>query len=134
MNVIKMAEITKTKTVISRAISYDPRLFAAWEINVEWNPRLKTSYGRGGPTHYGIKLHPAIQSYPDQPRSTFLHELAHCMEYILYQKCRHGQSFWEAMIRLGEKPWEKNNHEFSLRQYNRDQAIAADADLTAAGL
>jgi predicted SprT family Zn-dependent metalloprotease len=134
VNVREMAAITKTSTEISRAISFDLRLFPAWEINVEWNPRLKTSYGRGGPTHYGIKLHPAIKTYPDQLRRTFLHELAHCMEYLLYHTCGHGQGFWEAMIRLGEKPWEKNQHEFSLHKYNRDKAIAADIELKELGL
>jgi predicted SprT family Zn-dependent metalloprotease len=86
-------QITNTSTVISRAISFDPRLFPAWEINVEWNPRLKTSYGRGGPTHYGIKLHPAIQTYPDQLRRTFLHELAHCMEYLFTEHAGMDKAF-----------------------------------------
>jgi predicted SprT family Zn-dependent metalloprotease len=134
ITVLAFAELTDTFDVIERAVSFDERLEAVWPIKVEWNDKLKVSYGRGGPTHYGIKLHPALRDHKKQLRNTFLHELAHCMEYILYKRCGHSQTFWEAMIRLGEKPWEKGDHEFSLRKYNSDQQAAAQRMLEEAGL
>lgn len=134
MNVRQMAEMTKTTEVIARAISFDDRLQNAWKINVEFNSRLKMSYGRGGPSHYGIKLHPLLKQHPIQLRNTFLHELAHCMEYLLYRKCGHGAQFWESMIRLGEKPWIKDNHEFSLREHYRQEAADAETMLSSIGL
>jgi hypothetical protein len=104
------AELTGTTNVIDRAISFDERLLALWNVPVKWNYNLKNSAGFANIR--GISLHPGLkQASETEFRATFLHELAHVCEGLLYNDTYgHSQHWWEAMIRLGEKPWINRHH------------------------
>jgi hypothetical protein len=94
---------------IERAITYDPRLDRLWCIPVHFNFSLKSSAGRAD--RRSIELHTGLlQATPAEFRATFLHEVAHVCEDLIYGKCTHSQTWWEAMIRLGEQPWHNRFH------------------------
>lgn len=89
---------------IERATSFDARLQSCWNVPVEWSWSLRGSAGNANAKR--IHLHPALQRAQIQEIiETFLHELAHVHERTLYGSGGHSQTWWEAMIRLGEKPW-----------------------------
>jgi hypothetical protein len=104
------ATITDTITIIERAISFDDRLFAIWNVPIRWNYNLKNSAGCA--SIRGISLHPGLkQASETELRATFLHELAHVCEGLLYNNTYgHSQHWAEAMIRLGENPWINRHH------------------------
>jgi hypothetical protein len=94
---------------IERAITYDPKLERIWPVPVAFNFSLKSSAGRA--SLRGIELHTGLlQATPAEYRATFLHEVAHVCEDLIYGKCTHSQTWWEAMIRLGEQPWHNRFH------------------------
>lgn len=94
---------------IERAITFDTKLSRLWLIPVHFNFSLKSSAGRAN--RFGIDLHPGLlQATQAEFRATFLHEVAHVCEYLIYGKGGHGETWWEAMIRLGERPWQNRHH------------------------
>lgn len=93
--------------VIDRAISFHPaalgtgRLYA---VKVDWNHRLERSAGRFNSLR-GIELHPGLtHAKPKDLHETFLHELAHAMQWLVYAKVDHLETWWEMMHQLGQKP------------------------------
>lgn len=94
---------------IQRAVTYDARLQPCWDVPVEWSWSLRGSAGNANAKR--IHLHPALQhAQVQEVIDTFLHELAHVHEHTLYGHGGHSQTWWEAMIRLGEKPWLTRYH------------------------
>ena len=94
---------------IERAISFDNKLSNIWTVPVEWNFNLRNRAGNANASR--IHLHPGLQAASRAEFvDTFLHELAHVCEYTLYGRGGHSQNWWEAMIRLGAKPWETRYH------------------------
>jgi hypothetical protein len=97
--------------ILSRAISFDPRLEKTKQIPVAFNWNLKSCAGRGSTSK--IHLHPGLR---DQGKialiSTFLHEVAHAMEGLIYGgwKYGHGYNWFEQMIRLGQVPERTHNY------------------------
>ncbi len=119
-NVKQVAERFDLTDRINRAISYDVRLDRVWQIPVEWNFRLKNSAGNANDKR--IHLHPGLASASAEDfKDTFLHELAHSCEYILYGQGGHSQTWWEAMIRLGCKPWEGRYHSIASCKRSRSR-------------
>lgn len=115
---------------IERAISFNEgRLASVWEVPVVWNHALKSSAGRAGRTttdrRLHVELHPRLarEHLASQLVQTFLHEVAHILQRLEHGHSGlglgHGQGWWEAMIRLGERPWESRYHEISgeLREF-----------------
>lgn len=93
--------------VIARAISFHPNALAGgklYSVKVEWNHRLERSAGRFNSLR-GIELHPGLaHAKPKDLHETFLHELAHAMQWLVYRKVDHGETWWEMMHQLGQKP------------------------------
>jgi SprT-like family len=99
-------------SVIDRAITFHPaalgngRLYA---VQVEWNHRLERSAGRFNSLR-GIELHPGLaHAKAKDLHETFLHELAHAMQFLVYGKVDHLASWWEMMHQLGQKPTRTHN-------------------------
>lgn len=111
---------------IQRAISFAPLIGPAlWAVPVEWSLRLKKSAGYFHSSPLGITLHPDLKR---QGRSavveTFLHETAHAMQWLRYREVTHGESWWEAMHQLGQKP--QRCHSMKLRSASRATAASAE--------
>jgi hypothetical protein len=109
-NIAKFARELDCIYCIERAITFDPiPLAGIWNVPVMWNFSLRTSAGRA--SRHGIELHPGLlQATVEEYRNTFLHELAHICELRIYGTIGHSREWWEAMIRLGEKPWITRHH------------------------
>lgn len=96
--------------VLDRAFSFHTQLGTAdvWNIPVEFSDRIQTSAGnfRAKPRGGQIKLHRALEAPANkQPLDeTFLHELAHAMQWLVYGVCDHSATWWEMMHQLGQKP------------------------------
>lgn len=122
--VLNFAEHLDCVALINRAVSFDERLAAIYNVECKWSHNVKHSGGWGG--RY-ITLAVGLQnaSLEDQ-RNTFLHEVAHAMEFILYGRTGHSQNWWEAMIRLGQKPWETRYLSKSAVAALRDAQVSAD--------
>lgn len=113
--VLSLAEQLGLVESIERAISYSPQKLAAlWSVPCSFNYRLRNSAGYaryGRDAKLSIEFHPGLASATAQEfRDTFLHELAHVMQYLEYRLMDHGHTWWEAMIRLGAEPWETRYH------------------------
>lgn len=93
--------------VIDRAISFHPAALGngkLYSIKVDWNLSLRKAAGRFG-TNQGIELHPGLaHAKPKDLHETFLHELAHAMQWLVYRKVDHAETWWEMMHQLGQKP------------------------------
>lgn len=110
-NVRELAESLALLDIISRAVSFQPKIHlgTVWNIPVEFDNRLQTAAGN---CHYHpsllIKLNPVLRR--DNHRvdlvETFLHELAHAHAWIVYgERGRgHGAEWWEMMHQLGQIP------------------------------
>lgn len=107
----EIARIYSLEQEISRAISFNPaRLERIWNIPVNTNFALKSSAGRAH-SRRGIELHPGLFTVASHDFiATFMHEVAHMMQWLEYGGMDHGQTWWEAMIRLGRKPWQDRRH------------------------
>ncbi|HMD81350.1 MAG TPA: SprT-like domain-containing protein, partial [Anaerolineales bacterium] len=108
--VLDFATELKQMTYISRALSYyshiGPKL---WVIPCEWNYDLKTSAGRFS-ARRGITLHPGLKKAdPAHMVETFMHELAHAMQYLAHGKVNHGHSWHEMMYLLAQRPERLHN-------------------------
>ena len=96
---------------VRRAMSFHPQHFpdatsSLWSIPVEYSAHLQTSAGyfHCGPPmkitlHYGLQ-----RSALHELHETFLHELAHAMQWIRYAKVDHNATWWEMMHQLGAHP------------------------------
>lgn len=102
-------------SVLHRALLFHPQIGSALHaVPVEWNPRLKAAAGNFTTKPIGISLHPAlIRERAGEIEKTFLHEVAHAMQYLQYKEVNHGESWWEMMHQLGQKP--ERCHSMSLR-------------------
>lgn len=108
MNVQEFAVQHGLAATLLRALSFHPtigpRLLA---VPVEYNPNLTTAAGqfttRGGPPR--ISLHLALPNEaPGELAATFLHEVAHAMQWFVYSEVNHSASWWEMMHQLGQRP------------------------------
>lgn len=99
--------------IIDRAISYNPEAYKnIYQIPVIYNYRLRNSAGNA--TRFQITLHPGLQNANiSDLKSTLLHEIAHVLDFMQNHKSGHGAGWWEAMIRLDEKPWITRYHNIS---------------------
>lgn len=93
--------------VIARAISFHPAALGngkLYAVKVEWNHNLRKAAGRFSSIR-GIELHPGLaHAKPKDLHETFLHELAHAMQFLVYGKVDHGETWWEMMHQLGQRP------------------------------
>lgn len=99
--------------IIIRAFSFHSVLEnetfpSLWYVPVVFNPRLQTTAGfaRHSP-RYEIELNPALAgplASREQLVATFLHELAHLMEYRVLRTHGHGAGWWMMMHQLGQIP------------------------------
>lgn len=106
MNVRDFAQQTNSLETIQRAMSFHPnsRITESWGIPVEYSGELQTSAGKFYTRPIFIRLHLGLQLDPKALRETFLHELAHAHQWLVHGTCDHGETWWEAMHRLGQKP------------------------------
>ncbi len=103
--------------IISRAHSFHPQLQSRAQsilgTEVNYSDRLQTSAGNFAPRKNLISLHPAFlgpRTRTQDHLETFLHELAHLHQWVVYGRCDHGATWWEMMHQLGQKP--VRTHEF----------------------
>lgn len=117
--------------VIARAITFHPEIeLPLLATRVEWNPRFKHTAGQYSPREKLITLHPGLRyAEPSDLIGTFLHEVAHVMQVLTYRKCDHGETWWEMMHQLGQRP--KRTH--SIPECHT-KLTAASIGLTAEGL
>lgn len=96
---------------INRAISFQPTLArlerVIWDTPITYPTQMGTSAGwfRANPCR--ISLHPALEGTRAQPQDhieTFLHELAHEHQFLVYGIVDHGATWWEMMYQLGQQP------------------------------
>lgn len=98
--------------VIDRACSFHPLIKSALLATpCEWNLRLHSSAGyyhseRGITLHLGLK-----REGSEATRATFLHEVAHAMQWLRYREVNHGASWLEMMHQLGQQP--KRTHSYA---------------------
>ncbi len=97
--------------VIDRAITFHDKLPGAnralWNITVEYNTAFQRRGGCFRGREMAIELHPALNgpfAKPSEHAATFLHELAHAMQWIVYGRVDHGATWWEMMHQLGQEP------------------------------
>ena len=106
-----IAEQLGVVRVIDRAISFHERLPGTnpglWGISVEYTARMQRRAGCFRGNEMAIELHPALAG-PFAKRGehieTFLHELAHAMQWIVYRRVDHGETWYEMMHQLGQQP------------------------------
>lgn len=95
------------ESIIQRALTYHPSITRrVMELRVVWNHNLQTAAGRFHSAKNQIELHPGL-AYAHQANKleeTFLHELAHAMQWYAYSKCDHAESWWEMMHLLATTP------------------------------
>lgn len=94
--------------IIERAITFHTELPGTrpslWDIPVDWFINMTRAAGNAH-SQKGIKLNPALRNHgPSALRETFLHEVAHIMQHIVYGRMDHGATWWEMMHQLGQKP------------------------------
>lgn len=93
--------------IIDRAISFHPNALGngkLYEVKVDWNLNLKSCAGRFS-SKIEIELHPGLAHAQVHDRNaTFLHELAHAAQWLVYRKVDHLETWWEMMHQLGQKP------------------------------
>lgn len=78
-----------------------------WDMPVEYNPRLERTAGRAHCSEGKIELHTCFangQASREHHIETFLHELAHIHQWLVYHTADHGADWWEMMFQLGQKP------------------------------
>src|SRR5574337_896033 len=103
---------------IDRALTFYPaKAQAIWNVPVAWDWRLGTTAGRAH-SKRGITLHPGLPHQSEGPQPTFLHEVAHMLQFILYGEINHGRTWWECMYRLGRIP--KRTHSMPLSKAKID--------------
>lgn len=103
------AKVRGLDRVIERAISFHPQLPGGlWQTPVSTGERFQTRAGDASKQH-GIRLHSQLRG--KDLDETFLHELAHIMELIVYGSSSHGATWWEMMHQLGQKP--KRTHQIA---------------------
>lgn len=106
-SVLTFAKEHGLQSVIDRAISFHPQKLgggALYRVPVDWNHRLRKCAGTFS-SKDGIALHPGLaHAKVSDLHATFLHELAHAAQWLVYSKVDHGESWWEMMHQLGQKP------------------------------
>lgn len=107
------SEWLKCEDDIHRAISFDYRLHKLWNLKVTYNYKLKNSAGMAY-RRYGdiwMSMHPGIlDASVEEYIKTFLHELAHCAQYLTGVNDGHGLGWIVNMARLGQDPRENRRH------------------------
>jgi len=96
---------------INRALTYHPNITRkTWETRIVWDPALKSVAGQFRTKICLIRLHPGLKlAHRFHYTETFLHELAHAMQWYAYGKCDHGQTWYEMMHILAMKPERLHN-------------------------
>lgn len=115
MNIRSMADKYRCTGLIARALTYYPQIAERlWECPVNWNSRLKNSAGmahRNDAGNVWIDLHPGLQKEAEAHlRKTFLHEVAHIMDFLLTGKSDHGLKWYEMMFLLAQTPVRCHNY------------------------
>ncbi len=103
---------------LERALEYHPNS-ANFVRNtpVNWNRRMKSAAGRYN-SQFGIELHPGlVKEGPDAIAATFLHEVAHAMQWSRERVVDHLWSWHRAMYQLDQIP-QRLHHYTWLRAYN----------------
>lgn len=105
--------------ILERAFSFHPTIcISTLGTRVEWSNRLQTSAGYASGIR-GITLHQSLRAaLRDEWIETFLHEVAHMMQFYLYHEINHGASWWEMMHQLGQKP--KRTHQIAAVKRRRE--------------
>lgn len=96
--------------IVDRALSFHPQIrHNLMAVRIEFNFNLKRVAGRAFQSGR-IELHPGLLHGSKQDLiETFLHELAHIMQYYSYGVMDHGASWWEMMHQLGQRPKRTHN-------------------------
>jgi hypothetical protein len=91
--------------ILARALSYHPTIAQALLATpCDWSSKLHASAGYAS-SRRGISLHHGLRAEgPQAIIDTFLHEVAHIMQYLVYREFNHGATWWEMMHHLGAKP------------------------------
>lgn len=134
-----MSPAVKTITVAEFALNISATRIIQWallfhpqiqgklmHIPVVWNTNLDSSGGnfRSQPAML-ISLHPALQREgATAVHETFLHELAHAMQWLVYHEVNHGATWWEMMHQLGQKP--RRCHQMNLRAKGNQAAMSPE--------
>lgn len=128
-----LARETGQFLIIARAITFHPEIeLSLLATKVEWEPRFKTSGGQYYPRERKIALHPGLRyAEPQDLIQTFLHEVAHAGQHLAYRKCDHGETWWELMHQLGQRP--KRTHQIP-ECFERLTAASAGLSLEDLGL
>lgn len=97
--------------LIERALTYHPNITRkTWETRVIWDRSLKKAAGQFRSRERVILLHPGLKlAHKFQYVETFLHELAHAMQWYAYAKADHGPTWYEMMHILAQKPKRLHN-------------------------
>lgn len=94
--------------LITRALTYYPDISVkVWPTPVVWTSRVSRTAGRARGTKDGgfIYLHIGLLSEGREAiKATFLHELAHIMQWYAHQEINHGESWWKMMHILDQRP------------------------------
>lgn len=106
--------MTRQAAEATRSLGLDA---LARELEVVWNPRLRTTAGRAWPGHALIELNPAIARFGEnEVVRTLLHELAHLVAHARAGRRRiapHGPEWQLACAQLGI-PGEPARHRLPL--------------------
>lgn len=116
-------------SILARAISFHPQVRdQILAVTVEWNPNLRTSAGQFDKRPSKVSLNRALHAEgTTEIIDTFLHEVAHAMQHFVYNKVDHGETWWEMMHQLGQKP--RRCHQMNLRPTLIAHANPEDLDL-----
>lgn len=103
--------------LIDRALTYYPAIERdLWSTKVEITTRVSRTAGRATPGR--ITLHSAlVHEGPQAFVQTFLHEVAHVMQYLVHGHFNHGESWWKMMHILDQKPI--RTHRFQSAAFTR---------------
>lgn len=95
-----------TDALIQRALTYHPSIAAnLYAIPVNFNSSLSTAAGNFRTKPLAINLHIGLnRAQHSDLKATFLHEVAHAMQWLRYHEINHGASWWEMMHLLAQKP------------------------------
>lgn len=127
MNVRQFAEDCGASYEIERCLTYYPlKVEAVWSVPVEYSERFVSSAGYAHQSR-GITLNPRIRSIRNEPKETFLHEVAHMIQWLAYGHIDHGYTFHEVMHRLAQVP--QRCHAYNLKPTLNAGVKLEDTDL-----
>ena len=118
-----------TLSIIKRALLYHPNIeLSLYCIPVDFNMKLDAAAGNFRSNPLKINLHVRLPQHGlVELQKTFLHETAHAMQWLAYKEVNHGESWWEMMHHLAQKP--ERCHSMDLKARTKLQATAKDLGL-----